>query len=139
MLKQNQIGNINEESIVILIKENSTTIVDYIKIILLQYSNMKHKLSAQLTSVFNNISKIDNCALNTFFFDKIVVSLNTNRSITNSLSIMKKYQNVLIAAIAVNLSSMKLYLLARYVKMINISIVIHAMRPVVKLIDAMML
>ena len=49
LLKQNQIGNINEESIVILIKENSTTIVDYIKIILLQYSNMKHKLSAQLT------------------------------------------------------------------------------------------
>ena len=111
LLKQNQIGNINEESIVILIKENSTTIVDYIKIILLQYSNMKHKLSSHLTSLFNNISKIDNCTLNTFFFDKIVVSLNTNRSITNSLSIMKKYQNKTVSTPYIKTPQVKPYTL----------------------------
>lgn len=91
VLQENQIGsNFSEDSITLKIKQNCGNIVEYIKIILMQYQNTNHLLASGLTEIFNSISKIDNGYLNNFFYEKVLLLLNKNRSIVNSVALMKK-------------------------------------------------
>lgn len=91
VLQNNQIiGNFTEDSIAMKIKQNCGNIVEYIKIILMQYQNTNHVLASGLTEIFNSISKIDNGYLNNFFYEKVLLLLNKNRSIVNSAALMKK-------------------------------------------------
>ena len=90
VLIQNKIDNYTERDIVMIIKENCSSIVDYMKLILMQYQLSKSPIAQGVTDIFNTISKISNANLYTFFFEHILVSINKNRSIINSSLIHNK-------------------------------------------------
>ena len=89
IIDKNLRNDLNENDIVKELIDNSKIVVNYIKIILSNYSNEK---ITELTILFNNISKLPNKAINDFFFDKIIVS-NNNDSLLSSFSFKDNENN----------------------------------------------
>ena len=89
IIDKNLRNDLNENDIVNELIDNSKIVVNYIKIILSNYSNEK---ITELTILFNNISKLPNKAINDFFFDKIIVS-NNNDSLLSSFSFKDNENN----------------------------------------------
>ncbi len=83
IIENNIKDELSEEQIVKKLIDNCRIIVDYIKIILTQITLEKTNKSIELTTLFNNISKLPNKAINEFFFDKIVKVKNQNGSMVN--------------------------------------------------------
>ena len=82
-------NDLNETDIVNELIDNSKMVVNYIKIILSNYTTEK---ISELTILFNNISKLPNKAINDFFFDKIIES-NNNESLLSSFSFKDSENN----------------------------------------------
>ena len=83
IIEKNLKEELSEEEIVKELVDNSRIIVDYIKIILTQITLEKTNKSLELTTLFNNISKLPNQAINEFFYDKILKIHNINGSMVN--------------------------------------------------------
>jgi len=83
IIENNIKKELSEEQIVKKLIDNCRIIVDYIKIILTQITLEKTNKSQELTTLFNNISKLPNKAINEFYFDKIVKVKNQNGSMVN--------------------------------------------------------
>ena len=89
IIDKNLRNDLNENDIVNELIDNCKIIVNYIKIILSNYTTEK---ISELTILFNNISKLPNKAINDFFFDKIIVS-NNNDSLLSSFSFKDNENN----------------------------------------------
>ena len=83
IIENNIKKELSEEQIVKKLIDNCRIIVDYIKIILTQITLEKTNKSQELTTLFNNISKLPNKAINEFFFGEIVKVKNQNGSMVN--------------------------------------------------------
>ena len=111
ILKENVKIDDSEQIIVSSIIDNSKKIVENIKSILANYQNENKIKSLELTTVFNNISKLPNVAINEFFYDKILYIPNKEGSIINKLSLNTISNNNEIQAPYINELSKKKYTL----------------------------